>query len=486
MTPGDRRRADVRAPRARSARASKGPATRRPGAASSRRMEGIGGVHHQRRRHRAATGPTTTPCPTRCAWSGSTSTAASAGPRTATGSTWMADGRAGDRGPDAAPRWPALVLDEEARRHAAQGRPEREYTDDELMVVGDEVSLADAFRQGGVSLLVALMAVAVVQSLDNAALGVLAPDIQESLGVSSAVLGAIGGAAGVLFVMGAIPIAALADRRRRTTIAGACTFGYGLLSIATAAVGNAFWLFAARMGSGPRRLAHPARCTTRCWPTPTRSGPGAASTRSTAWARRSASCSGPSPSAPSPASSAASRAGGGPSSPSACRRWALSLFVATRREPARGMNEQIAVLGETHRGRAQPGADLDVHRVRPAEADPHVPLHAHRHRRARLRPVQRADLPQHLHGGHVRAVRASSEASVGSIVVVPVAGRAAVRGPAQRPAVPRVAAAVAGAVRRADLAVRRVRDRGAVHAERGVVRGGRWRWPRCAPTPGSC
>ena len=101
-----------------------------------------------------------------------------------------------------------------------QGRPEREYTDDDLMVVGDEVSLAAAFRQGGVSLLVALMAVAVVQSLDNAALGVLAPDIQDSLGVSSAVLGAIGGAAGVLFVMGAIPIAALADRRRRTTIAG--------------------------------------------------------------------------------------------------------------------------------------------------------------------------------------------------------------------------------------------------------------------------
>ena len=63
-------------------------------------------------------------------------------------------------------------------------------------------------------------------------------------------LGAIGGAAGVLFVMGAIPIARLADHRRRTTIAGVCTFAYGVLSIATAAVGNAFWLFMARMGSG--------------------------------------------------------------------------------------------------------------------------------------------------------------------------------------------------------------------------------------------
>jgi hypothetical protein len=45
-----------------------------------------------------------------------------------------------------------------------------EYDDDDLMVVGDEVSLGAAFRQG-VSLLVALTAVTVVQSLDTAALG---------------------------------------------------------------------------------------------------------------------------------------------------------------------------------------------------------------------------------------------------------------------------------------------------------------------------
>ena len=40
--PAGRRRADVRAPRARCARASRAPATTRPAAASSRRMEGIG------------------------------------------------------------------------------------------------------------------------------------------------------------------------------------------------------------------------------------------------------------------------------------------------------------------------------------------------------------------------------------------------------------------------------------------------------------
>ena len=240
----------------------------------------------------------------------------------------------------------SVVLDEEARRHESLERPAREYSDDDLMVVGEEVSLADAFRQGGVSLLVALMAVAVVQSLDNAALGVLAPDIQDSLGVSSAVLGAIGGAAGVLFVMGAIPISALADRRRRTSIAGACTLGYGLLSMATAAVGNAFWLFVARMGSGLAAShilpvhnslladAYPIRTRGRIYSiyglgTPIGQLIG-----------------------PLALGGIASLAGGVEG-----WRWAfvavgvpavaLSLFVATRREPARGSNEQIEVLGET-------------------------------------------------------------------------------------------------------------------------------------------
>ena len=240
----------------------------------------------------------------------------------------------------------ALVLDEEARRHADQERPRNDYDDDDLMVVGDEVSLATAFRQGGVSLLVALTAVAMVQSLDTAALGVLAPDIQETLGVSSAVLGAIGGAAGVLFVMGAIPIAALADRRRRTYISGACTFAFGVLSILTAAVGSAFWLFAARLGSGLAAShilpvhnslladAYPIRARGRIYSiyglgTPIGQLIG-----------------------PITIGGIAALAGG-----VAGWRWAfvvagipalfLAFFVATRREPRRGANEQIAVFGET-------------------------------------------------------------------------------------------------------------------------------------------
>ena len=337
------------------------------------------------------------------------------------------------------------------------------------MVVGDEVSLGAAFRQGGVSLLVALMAVAVVQSLDNAALGVLAPDIQESLGVSSAVLGAIGGAAGVLFVMGRSP-------SPRWPTGGAAPRSPAPARSSTACC-----------RSRPRRSATPSgsswpgwapgsrprtscRCTTRCWPTPTRSGPGAASSRSTAWARRSASCS-----ARSPSAAIASLVGGVEG-----WRWAfvavgvpalgLSLFVATRREPPRGMNEQIAVLGETIETERSPvpiSTSIAFGRLKQISTFRYMLIGIGALGFGLFSvPIFLNVFMEDTFGlSALRAWRGRLDRRRA------LAARPAVRGPAQRPAVPRVAAEVARAVRRADLAVRRVRDRGAVHAERGVVRG---------------
>ena len=51
--------------------------------------------------------------------------------------------------------------------------------------------------------------------MDGGVFNVLAPDIQKSLHISDAVLGAIGGATGVLFVLGAIPMSSLSDRMSR-------------------------------------------------------------------------------------------------------------------------------------------------------------------------------------------------------------------------------------------------------------------------------
>ena len=88
--PAGRRDADVRAPGARppGPRGSRRHAS--PAAPSSRRWR-VSPTSRPVAAARAASGPTTIPCPTRSGSCGSTSKAARAGRRRATGSTWMAE-----------------------------------------------------------------------------------------------------------------------------------------------------------------------------------------------------------------------------------------------------------------------------------------------------------------------------------------------------------------------------------------------------------
>ena len=115
----------------------------------------------------------------------------------------------------------APLIEEEARRESEQVvREEVVLPDDLLPGVGDEaMSLGQAVRAGGATTLVAVGFARLVDAMDNGALAVLAPDIQDTLGVSDAVLGAIGGAFGVLFLLGSIPLSTLADRHPRKLIA---------------------------------------------------------------------------------------------------------------------------------------------------------------------------------------------------------------------------------------------------------------------------
>ena len=146
----------------------------------------------------------------------------------------------------------ATVLDEEARRQGEQqGREQVVLPDDLLPGVGSEsMPMRDALRAGGVALVLVLGLGRLVDSLDLAAMSVLAPDIQKTLGVSDAVLGAIGGAFGVLFLVGSIPISTLADRHPRTLIAGVSMAVWSVVVFATGLVQSAFWLFLARVGVG--------------------------------------------------------------------------------------------------------------------------------------------------------------------------------------------------------------------------------------------
>ncbi len=112
-------------------------------------------------------------------------------------------------------------------------------------------SLGEGVRRGaGWGLLGTLFGLQVVDELDRVALAVLAPDLQRSLGISDAALGAVAGAAGVFLVLGAVPLGMAADRHRRTTVGGLSTIAWAVIVFATSFVGNAFTLFWARMGTG--------------------------------------------------------------------------------------------------------------------------------------------------------------------------------------------------------------------------------------------
>ncbi len=146
----------------------------------------------------------------------------------------------------------AVLLEQEATRQASAAAPDRTVLPDDLLPgVGLEpVALRAAVRSGGVATLVVLSLIVVVEWLDRTALAVLAPDIQSSLGVSDAVIGVIGGAFGVLFVLGALPFGALADRAPRTKVASFATAAWSVVVFATGLVTSAVWLFVARVASG--------------------------------------------------------------------------------------------------------------------------------------------------------------------------------------------------------------------------------------------
>ena len=146
----------------------------------------------------------------------------------------------------------ASVLAEEARRQEERTpRPDVVLPDDLLPGVGgDAMTLRDALRVGGTGTLLAVGAARLVDGIDNAALHVLAPDIQASLGASDAVMGAIGGAFGVLFLLGSIPMSTLADRYPRKYVAAIAMTLFSVVVFATALVQTAFSLFVARLGTG--------------------------------------------------------------------------------------------------------------------------------------------------------------------------------------------------------------------------------------------
>ena len=134
------------------------------------------------------------------------------------------------------------------RFRCAKGYPL--FADDLLPGVGDEVSLGEALRVGGVATFVVLMLLNSLDELEAATLSVLAPDIRNSFGVSNGVIVFLASASGAFLVLGALPMGWLADRFRRGSVIGwASLFFAGFLALCGLVV-NAFQLFWTRLGVG--------------------------------------------------------------------------------------------------------------------------------------------------------------------------------------------------------------------------------------------
>jgi ABC-type branched-subunit amino acid transport system ATPase component/sugar phosphate permease len=147
----------------------------------------------------------------------------------------------------------AAVLTEEARRQEQQAERSAVTVlpDDLLPGVGEaQMPLRDALREGGSAMVVVLALINVAEQLERAAGGVLAPDIQDTLHMSDTTLIGVSAFGGVALVLGAIPLAWLADRISRVRIVWLATIGWGVAAALNGLVINPFQLFCSRVGIG--------------------------------------------------------------------------------------------------------------------------------------------------------------------------------------------------------------------------------------------
>lgn len=145
------------------------------------------------------------------------------------------------------------MLDAEEERRELQLHEEREalFADDLLPGVGGEqLTLRQGVRVGGVFTFVLLLLLQSFDELENAVLSVLAPDIRDSLGVSDGTIVFISAASGAFIVLGALPMGWLADRFRRAPIIGWSSAFFAVMVFSCGLAANAFALFWSRFGVG--------------------------------------------------------------------------------------------------------------------------------------------------------------------------------------------------------------------------------------------
>jgi ABC-type branched-subunit amino acid transport system ATPase component/predicted MFS family arabinose efflux permease len=139
----------------------------------------------------------------------------------------------------------AAVLAEESKRRAVQAESDADtILPDDLLpgVGGEELTFRDAIRTGGFSMVLFMFLLNVIDDLPRA-VRVVAPDIQATFGISDTTLTAVLSFGGVALVLGAVPMASLADRIKRVAIIPWASFVWAFFMALSGLVANAFQLF---------------------------------------------------------------------------------------------------------------------------------------------------------------------------------------------------------------------------------------------------
>jgi len=153
----------------------------------------------------------------------------------------------------------SAVLEEESKREAEQiARSTQQLLPDDLLpgVGAEQMSFKDAVSRGGLGMLALIPLLGMVEEFDRVAIAVLAPDIQKTLNVSDTVLIGIASFGGIALVLGSIPLAWLADRLKRVRIVGFASIFWGLAVILQGLAVNPFQMFCARALTGLGQSNH--------------------------------------------------------------------------------------------------------------------------------------------------------------------------------------------------------------------------------------
>jgi ABC-type branched-subunit amino acid transport system ATPase component/predicted MFS family arabinose efflux permease len=147
----------------------------------------------------------------------------------------------------------AGLIAAEAERRERQAEAQREVLfADELLpgVGGEHISLRQGLAAGGTMTFLTLTGLSTMDELESATLGLLAPDIRDTFGLSDAAIVVISAAAGAFLVLGALPMGWLADRFRRSRIIGWAGIAFSAMVVASGLAANALMFFLARFGVG--------------------------------------------------------------------------------------------------------------------------------------------------------------------------------------------------------------------------------------------